>query len=149
MQNIVLEQISLILADGKGFGINTNIFETNLINQSIILVGVIFLGRKSLIELLTERKSEIIRTIKESEERLNTAQLRFNEARKQLLQSQVIITQLREDAQSTKLSFLETDSKFIKTEITKRFNSTKSILKFKEKQILKEIEQEITTKAFK
>ena len=44
--------------------------------------------------------------------------------------------------------FLETDSKFIKTEITKRFNSTKSILKFKEKQILKEIEQEITTKAF-
>jgi hypothetical protein len=38
-------EASIILASNGSFGINTDIFETNLVNQLIILGGVIFYGR--------------------------------------------------------------------------------------------------------
>ena len=63
-------EASIILASNGSFGINTDIFETNLVNQLIILGGVIVLGRDFLSESLGQRQAEIISGVEDSEKAL-------------------------------------------------------------------------------
>jgi F-type H+-transporting ATPase subunit b len=78
----IFTEAPFILASNGSFGINTDIFETNLINQLIILGGVVFFGRDFLGESLSERQAEIINGVEDSEKRLNEATARLTEAKK-------------------------------------------------------------------
>jgi F-type H+-transporting ATPase subunit b len=137
----------LILASNGSFGINTDIFETNLVNQLIILGGVVFFGRDFLGESLGQRQAEIISGVEDSEKRLNEATTRLAEAKKQLAQARVIIDQIRKETSSTKATLLEADYNQAKLELSKRFSSASSILKFRERQILSEIKQYVSVLA--
>jgi F-type H+-transporting ATPase subunit b len=137
----------LILASNGSFGINTDIFETNLVNQLIILGGVVFFGRDFLGESLGQRQAEIISGVEDSEKRLNEATTRLAEAKKQLAQARVIIDQIRKETSSTKATLLEADYNQAKLELSKRFSSASSILKFRERQILAEIKQYVSVLA--
>ena len=88
-------EASFILASNGSFGINTDIFETNLVNQLIVLVGIVFFGRDFLSESLGQRQTEIINGVEDSEKRLNEATTRLAEAKKQLSQARVIMDQIR------------------------------------------------------
>jgi F-type H+-transporting ATPase subunit b len=143
----LLTEATLILASNGSFGINTDIFETNLINQLIILGGVIFFGRDFLGESLSQRQAEIISGVEDSEKRLNEATTRLTEAKKQLAQARVIIDQIRKDTSTTKITLLEADYNQAKLELSKRFTSAASILKFKERQILGDIKQYVSVLA--
>lgn len=140
-------EASFIVASNGSFGINTDIFETNLINKLIILVAVVFLGRDFLTESLGQRQAEIISGVEDSEKRLNEATTRLAEAKKQLAQARVIIDQIRKETSSTKATLLEADYNQAKLELSKRFSSASSILKFKERQILSEIKQYVSVLA--
>ena len=93
----LLTEAYLIVASNGSFGINTDIFETNLINQLIVLGGVVFFGRDFLGESLSERQAEISSGVEDSEKRLNEATERLAEAKKQLAQARVIIDQIKKD----------------------------------------------------
>jgi len=80
-------EASFIVASNGSFGINTDIFETNLVNQLIILVGVVVFGRDFLSESLGERQAEIISGVEDSEKRLNEATTRLAEAKKAVIPS--------------------------------------------------------------
>ena len=140
-------EASFILASNGSFGINTDIFETNLVNQLIILAGVISLGRDFLSESLSERQAEIISGVEDSEKRLNEATTRLAEAKKQLSQARVIMDQIRKETSSTKTALLEADYNQAKLELSKRFSSASSLLKFRERQILGEIKQYVSVLA--
>ena len=60
---------SPILISGS-FGINTDIFETNIINQIILLVGLYFVVGNALKESLAQRQAEINNAVTDSEKRL-------------------------------------------------------------------------------
>jgi len=143
----LLTEAPLILASDGSFGINTDIFETNLINQLIILGGVIFFGKDFLGESLGQRQAEIISGVEDSEKRLNEATTRLDEAKKQLSQARVIIDQIRKETSATKVTLLEADYNQAKIELSKRFSSAASILKFKERQILADIKQYVSVLA--
>nr|YP_009432863.1 ATP synthase CF0 B chain [Cryptocarya chinensis]BBA53414.1 ATP synthase CF0 B chain [Cryptocarya chinensis] len=51
-----------------GFGFNTDILATNLINLSVVLGVLIFFGKGVLSDLLDNRKQRILSTIRNSEE---------------------------------------------------------------------------------
>lgn len=140
-------EASIILASNVSFGINTDIFETNLVNQLIILGAVVVFGRDFLSESLGERQSEIISGVEDSEKRLNEATTRLAEAKKQLSQARVIMDQVRKETSSTKATLLEADYNQAKLELSKRFSSASSILKFRERQILSEIKQYVSVLA--
>jgi len=143
----LLIEVPLILASNGSFGINTDIFETNLINQLIVLGGVIFFGRDFLGESLNQRQADIISGVEDSEKRLNEATSRLTEAKKQLSQARVIIDQIRKETSATKVTLLDADYNQAKLELTKRFSSAASILKFKERQILADIKQYVSVLA--
>ena len=140
-------EASFIVASNGSFGINTDIFETNLVNQLIVLVGVVVFGRDFLSESLGERQAEIISGVEDSEKRLNEATTRLAEAKKQLSQARVIMDQILKETSSTKASLLEADYNQAKLELSKRFSSASTILKFRERQILSEIKQYVSVLA--
>jgi len=141
-------EASVILASNGSFGINTDIFETNLVNQLIILAGVVVFGRDFLSESLGQRQAEIISGVEDSEKRLNEATTRLAEAKKkQLSQARVIMDQIRKETSSTKAALLESDYNQAKLELSKRFSSASSILMFRERQILSEIKQYVSVLA--
>jgi F-type H+-transporting ATPase subunit b len=69
---------------GEGFGINTNIFETNLINLAAVVAIVISFVGKNLSALLDERKKTILNNLQEASQRAAEAEERLNVAKTQL-----------------------------------------------------------------
>lgn len=144
----ILAQTTTLIAHG-GFGINTNILETGLINNLILLGGLyIFLGN-ALGESLGQRQTEIINGVEDSEKRLNEATNRLAEAEKQLSQARVIVDEIKKETRLTKVKLLTNDYEKAKSELSRRFNVATTTLKNRERLILSEIKQNISLLALK
>jgi len=128
---------------------NPDIFETNIINISILLGGIIYLGSNALSESLSERQEKIMGAIQEAEERLQQADARLAESEKQLEQAQLIIDSIKSDAETTarnvKTSIL-TDGK---TEIERLTSTAKSQIGTIEARVRKQISEYVVTLALK
>lgn len=86
---------SLPLAEG--FGINTNIFETNIINLAAVVAIVISFVGKNLSALLEDRKKTILNNLQEASQRAAEAQERLNVAKNQLELAKKKATEIREE----------------------------------------------------
>ncbi len=71
------------LAHG-GFGINTNIFETNIINLAVVLGVVVSFVGNNLTALLEDRKKTILSNLEEANKRAIEAQEKLTNAKAQL-----------------------------------------------------------------
>ena len=94
--NPILSHFSIQLTE-LNFSLNGDIFETNVINITILLGGIIYLGNNALKSSLSQREQDILSVIQESEERLSSATSRLYEIEKQLQQKQIIITSIKQD----------------------------------------------------
>lgn len=90
----------------EGFGINTDVFETNLINQLIILVALFFLGGDALKTSLAERNNKVKAEMDAAVNKLSEAVTKYNEIKKDVIQARVFCGKIRKDwlvSQSTAL----------------------------------------------
>jgi F-type H+-transporting ATPase subunit b len=69
---------------GEGFGLNTNIFDTNVINLSAVVAIVVSFVGKNLNALLDERRKTILGNMEEATIRANEAKAKLAEAKAQL-----------------------------------------------------------------
>nr|QUE29627.1 AtpF [Erythrotrichia foliiformis] len=136
-------------SSGTGFGINTNIFEINAINIGILLGIVIYVGKPFLTSTLQTRQDKVLASIQEAEEKLQQSSTRLLEAQKQLEQTQVVIDNIKKEAQATadkvRRSILEQGE----IEIERLAASGKASIVTAENQIRKQIQQHIATLALK
>jgi F-type H+-transporting ATPase subunit b len=135
------------LSSGKGFGLNPNFLESNVINIAILLSGVVYLGRNFLTSALESRQQKVSEAIQESEERLQQANTRLMEAEKQLTESQIVIDQIKKEAESTARKVKETILAQGKLDIERLTNNGKSSIEKAEVQIKKQIQQHISNLA--
>jgi len=137
------DQIFTLLANHEGIGFNLDILETGLLNI-LALVGIlIFTGRDFLGSLLEERKTIIVKSVQDAEDRLNEAQKRLSEAQKQLNQANVVISEIRSETVATKKMLLESDAEQAKKDLKIRFERALATFQSKERQIFLEIKQQI------
>jgi F-type H+-transporting ATPase subunit b len=137
------DQIFTLLANHESIGFNLDILETGLLNI-LALVGIlIFTGRDFLGSLLEERKTIIVKSIQDAEDRLNEAQKRLSEAQKQLNQANVVISEIRNETVATKKMLLESDAEQAKKDLKIRFERALATFQSKERQIFLEIKQQI------
>jgi F-type H+-transporting ATPase subunit b len=137
------DQIFTLLANHEGIGLNLDILETGLLNI-IALVGIlIFTGRDFLGSLLEERKTTIVKSVQDAEDRLNEAKKRLSEAQKQLNQANVVISEIRNETIATKKILLESDADQAKKDLKIRFDRALATFRSKERQIFLEIKQQI------
>jgi len=127
--------------------LNTDIFETNVINIAILAGGLFYLLSGALSESLSERQQKILGAIQESEERLQEATTRLNESETQLAQAQMVIETIQTDAQKTaqqvKSSIL-TDGK---AEIERLTAAAKAQITTIESRVRKQISDYVATLA--
>ena len=69
---------------GHGFGINTDIFETNIINLAVVIAIVISFVGSNLTALLEDRKKTILNNLQEATQRALEAEEKLSQARTQL-----------------------------------------------------------------
>jgi F-type H+-transporting ATPase subunit b len=89
-----------LLASHGGFGLNLNLFDTNIINLAIVIAGLVWFLRGFLGGILERRRSAILTELREVEERLSTASAALAEAQKGLTDAQKKADQIRVDGQA-------------------------------------------------
>lgn len=88
-------------AESGGFGLNFNLFETNLINLAILIGVLFYLGRNIVTNILTERKKGILEAIAEAETRQRQAAESLADQQQKLAQAQAEAERIRKEAQTT------------------------------------------------
>jgi F-type H+-transporting ATPase subunit b len=84
------------LFSGNGFGINTNILETNVINLAVVIAVVISFVGDALRELLENRKQKIFDNISLADARVQEMEQRISDAKTQLEKAKQRASQIRE-----------------------------------------------------
>jgi F-type H+-transporting ATPase subunit b len=81
----------------EGFGINTNVFETNVINLAAVVAVVVSFVGKNLNSLLDERKKTIFSNLEQASQRAKEAQEKLAQAKTQLELAQKKAKEIREE----------------------------------------------------
>ena len=89
--------ILFTVAHAEGFGINTNILETNVINLAAVLFVVVNFAGQNLTSLLAERKRTIVNNLSEATLRAEQAAQNLNEKRQQFEVARQKASQIREE----------------------------------------------------
>jgi len=143
------DQIFTLLAEHEGIGLNLDILETGLLNIIALVAILFFTGRDFLGSLLEERKTTIVKSVQDAEDRLNEAQKRLDEAQKQLNQANLVISEIKSETVSTKKILLESDAFEAKKDLKIRFERALATFRSKERQIFLEIKQQIISLVLK
>ena len=89
--------------------------------RSVVAI-LIVTGRDFLGSLLEERKTAIVTSVQDAEDRLSDAQKRLTEAQKQLNQANLIISEIQTETIKTKKLLLETEALQAKKNL-KKYNA--------------------------
>jgi F-type H+-transporting ATPase subunit b len=85
---------------GHGFGINTDIFETNILNLAVVVGVVVTFVGGNLTAILDERKNTIVNNLQEATQRALDAEEKLNQARTQLEAAKIKAQEIREEGVS-------------------------------------------------
>nr|YP_009396800.1 ATP synthase CF0 subunit I [Ophidocladus simpliciusculus]ARW65986.1 ATP synthase CF0 subunit I [Ophidocladus simpliciusculus] len=128
---------------------NTDFLEANVLNIGVLLFGLIYVLKKFLGSILSDRQSKILFAIRECEERLDQADIRLHEAEKQLTQTKLIIDQIIREAEITARRVRESILEQGKFDIDRLISSSKASINFAENQVRLQIQQQVTALAIK
>ncbi len=92
-----MEFFVLPFGHAGGFGINTNIFETNIINLAAVVGIVVSFVGNNLSALLEDRKKTILSNLEEANQRALEAQEKLNNAKAQLELAKQKAKEIREE----------------------------------------------------
>ena len=137
------KQLFTLLAEEEGISLNLDILETGLLNILALLGILIYAGKDFLGSLLEERKTTIVKSVQDSEDRFNESQNRLNEAQKQFNQANLVIEEIKTETIATKKILLESDAYEAKKDLKIRFERALATFRSKERQIFLEIKQQI------
>ena len=90
---------SLIFAS-EGFGLNLNIFETNILNLAVVVFGLYKFLPGFLGKILERRRTSILSDLKEAEERLAEAQGSLSQAKEELASAKQKADKIRNDCKA-------------------------------------------------
>nr|QWK41786.1 CF0 subunit I [Protohalopteris sp.] len=137
----------LAFSETFGFTLNTDIFETNVINLGLLLVLLFVVIKNFLKDNLNARKKKIVEDLDKAGSRLTDSAKRYDEAIKQWSQVNMIIREINHQMKKTKLNIVTIKWTQAKEDLSKRFVIAIGILRSREKKIFNEIIKEISQKA--
>jgi F-type H+-transporting ATPase subunit b len=132
---------------GKGFGFNTNILDTNIINLSVVIFIVVSFVGDALKALLENRKKAILNNLREADQRALEAEEKLNQAKKQLELAKNKASEIREQsfqtAEQEKLQLFQQTEKEIS-----RFEELKTeTITLQQQKIISNLSQQVLSLA--
>jgi F-type H+-transporting ATPase subunit b len=79
----------------QGFGVNTNLFETNVLNLAVVVSVVIKVVGDSLRSLLDQRRQSILSTLQEADLKAKKAKERLEAAQRTLKKARLRVQEIR------------------------------------------------------
>eukprot|EP00899_Mesostigma_viride_P017039 jgi/Mesvir1/25336/Mv05098-RA.1 len=127
----------------EGFGFNTDIFETNILNLAVVLGILLTSGREFFVSLLQNRQQNILQSIndaderyKEAAEKLQQAQNEFEQAK---LEADQILAQSKKTASEIEVGLMN----LIKEDTKKLLDMKQATISFEEEKAISEIRRQI------
>ena len=131
----------------QGLSFNLNFLEANVINILLLASGLIYVLKNFLGSLLSTRQSRVLSSIQEAEERLKQANIRLAESEKQLAQTQIVIVQIKQEAELTAQKVRQSILAQGKLDIERLAAAGKASIAAAENQVRQQIQRQITTLA--
>jgi len=97
---VLTQAWGLLASETKGFGINFDILETNLINLAIVIGVLVYFGKGFLGSKLQERREAIETAIKDAESRQKKAAAALAEQQQKLQMAKKEAEKIKADAQT-------------------------------------------------
>nr|AJF36619.1 ATPase subunit I [Strombomonas acuminata] len=128
--------IFMLISESEGFGINTDILETNVLNLSVVIGVLIYYGRIVLSDLISNRKEVVLKSLQEADNKLREAEENLVFAKKNFEMAKVKSEQIRSQSlllanqtSQSMLNAVEEDIKRLKVAnlAAVRFEEEKSI----------------------
>jgi F-type H+-transporting ATPase subunit b len=98
---------SPLLLATEGFGLNTDIFDTNIINLIIVIAVLVWFLKGFLGGILERRRESILADLKDAEERLLIASKALEEGRLELSQAQATALKIISDGKQRAMAIRE------------------------------------------
>lgn len=141
--------VNLINAIGKWpialeFGLNLDLFETNLINLGIVIGTLLYFGNGVMSNLLSKRKETILTNIRDAENRYENAKKKLIQAKMRLekakLKAKEIQVQGLIQVENEKLELIENAN-----QDSKRLEESKNItIRLEEQRAIEQIREQIS-----
>ena len=84
----------------EGFGLNLNLFETNILNLSVVIFGLYKFLPGFLGKILEKRRTSILSDLEDAEERLNQSKHSLSKAKEELSSAKQKADQIRHDSKA-------------------------------------------------
>ena len=84
----------------EGFGLNLNLFETNILNLAVVIFGLYKFLPGFLGKILEKRRTSILTDLKDAEERLTQAKNSLSKAKEELASAKQKAEKIRNDCKS-------------------------------------------------
>ena len=136
-----------VASEHKGFGISSDIFQTNLINILIILALLIYVGRGFLGNILSQRLESIETAIKDAETRKLKAAAELADRQKKLAEVQVECDRLRLKAQTDAKTAGDAILATIASDIERLKVSAAQELATEQERVIMQLRQQVVQKS--
>ncbi len=141
------EALGLLASETKGFGINFDILETNVINLIIIIGVLIYFGRGFLGSKLQERREEIEKAIRDAEARQKKASSSLAEQQQKLQmakkQAERIRAEAKDNAENAREAVLAQSAK----DIERLKASAQQDISSQQDRVMQELRQQVSQMA--
>jgi F-type H+-transporting ATPase subunit b len=132
---------------GEGFGFNTNILETNIINLAVVIAVVITFVGDALRSLLENRKQTVLNNLREADQRATEAQEKLNQAQSQLELAKTKAVEIKEQglitAEQEKVQTIRQAEK----DVLRLEELKDETIQLQQQKVLSQISQQVVTLA--
>ena len=127
----------------QGFGLKTNIFETNILNLSVVLAVVLIFGGNALRGLLSNRKQTITSNLEEADRRAKQSQEKLAQLKSQLEQYKIKADDILKNGQEYAKQERITRQKETEDQIARLKTSREKIIDLQREQVMKKLSQQV------
>ena len=127
----------------QGFGLNTNIFETNILNLLVVLAVVFIFGGNALRGLLSNRKQTITSNLEEADRRAKQSQEKLAQLKTQLEQYKIKADDILKNGQEYAKQERITRQKETEDQIARLKTSREKIIDLQREQVMKKLSQQV------
>ena len=129
--------------ESQGFGLNTNILETNILNLLVVLAVVFIFGGNALRGLLSNRKQTITSNLEEADRRAKESQEKLAQLKNQLQQYKIKADDILRNGQEYAKQERVTRQKETEDQINRLRTSREKIIDLQREQVMKKLSQQV------
>lgn len=137
------------ISNAKGFGINYDIYETNILNLSVVIAVLIYYGRIVLVDLVNNHKSIVLKNLEEAEARIKEAEKNLSSAQKNFDMANLKSIEIAKQGSLLSSQTAKTLLENIEKDIQRLQLTSLSIVNFEQEKSITEVCQKLTDFSFK